>query len=297
MHSNELLNNENDGRDTMLKRSIVICGLPSSGKTTFLAALWHLVTAREPEIDTALKFGSLKGGDYAHLNSIQKRWLKAEKQERTELKSKHIVAMNLVESSGDIVRVSFPDLSGETFRLMWEVRECDPDVAEILKSGNNVLLFIHADNIKRPRYVVEDSQQMSMLGLNGDTPSDEVDWSARVTPTQVPLVDILQMLNTHPLNIGPRRIALILSAWDKVVPERLSPDEFLKQKLPLLYQYLYSSDVIHKWRVYGVSAQGGDYETEADSLLAMNIPSKRIMVVHNDSVSHDLTEPLQWLTI
>jgi len=33
----------------MTKQSVVIIGLPESGKTTFLGALWHLVTAREIE--------------------------------------------------------------------------------------------------------------------------------------------------------------------------------------------------------------------------------------------------------
>ena len=31
----------------MSKRTIVIIGLPESGKTTYLAALWHLITARD----------------------------------------------------------------------------------------------------------------------------------------------------------------------------------------------------------------------------------------------------------
>ncbi len=52
----------------MPERSVVIIGLPASGKTTFLAALWHLVTARD--VDTVLRFGTLRVGDAAHLNAI-----------------------------------------------------------------------------------------------------------------------------------------------------------------------------------------------------------------------------------
>jgi type IV secretory pathway ATPase VirB11/archaellum biosynthesis ATPase len=33
----------------MNERSVVIIGLPESGKTTFLAALWHLITERDVE--------------------------------------------------------------------------------------------------------------------------------------------------------------------------------------------------------------------------------------------------------
>jgi hypothetical protein len=41
----------------MNKKNILICGLPASGKTTFIAALWYLLSNRE--ISTALKLGSL----------------------------------------------------------------------------------------------------------------------------------------------------------------------------------------------------------------------------------------------
>src|SRR5271166_3161890 len=44
------------GRMTDTKdRSIVICGLPASGKTTFLAALWHVVFQRA-DSNAKLKF-------------------------------------------------------------------------------------------------------------------------------------------------------------------------------------------------------------------------------------------------
>ena len=45
----------------MNQRSVVIIGLPASGKTTFLAALWHLVTARE--VPTVMQFRTLNAGN------------------------------------------------------------------------------------------------------------------------------------------------------------------------------------------------------------------------------------------
>ena len=69
----------------MTERSVVIIGLPESGKTTFLGALWHLVTARE--IDTVLRFHNLRSGDVGHLNAIAARWREARVQERTAVGS------------------------------------------------------------------------------------------------------------------------------------------------------------------------------------------------------------------
>jgi GTPase SAR1 family protein len=57
-----------------VENSVVICGLPESGKTTFLAALWHVVFERANP-DAHLKFDSLSYGDHTHLNAIMRRWL------------------------------------------------------------------------------------------------------------------------------------------------------------------------------------------------------------------------------
>lgn len=66
----------------MRRESIVIIGLPSSGKTTFLAALWHVVTA-QAEAPTRLRFHTLRDGDATHLNQIAARWRDAVVQDRT----------------------------------------------------------------------------------------------------------------------------------------------------------------------------------------------------------------------
>src|SRR6266849_5109955 len=123
----------------MTERSMIICGLPASGKTTFLAALWHLVSSRE--VETALRFESLRNGDNAHLNALADRWRNAKVQDRTAIAANRLVSMNLLDGSGNCVRLTFPDLSGESYRRMWEERTCDSTVAEILATGEGLLLF------------------------------------------------------------------------------------------------------------------------------------------------------------
>ena len=282
---------------------MVICGLPGSGKTTFLAALWHLVTSRE--VETALRFESLRNGDASHLNALATRWCSAKIQDRTEMAGNRLVSMNLLGSGGNPVRLTFPDLSGESYRRMWEDRDCDPAVAEILGTGEGVLLFVHADQIQSAKSVVEVAAQSKKLGIAVGNGQDSP-WSPRLAPTQVQLVDLLQLLRLPPLNLEMQRVAIMLSAWDKVAPENRTPEEFLAEWLPLFDQYLRSGADGWSWRVYGVSAQGGDYETQTkvmtntqlanlDALRNLDQPSLRIKVVFEATESHDLTEPVAWL--
>ena len=285
----------------MGERSVVIIGLPESGKTTFLAALWHLITARD--VETTLRFGGLHTGETSHLNSISARWRDAKVQDRTALTGNRLVKMSLLSASGNSLNVMFPDVPGEAYRRMWENRDCDNEIADILRTGD-VLLFVHADTIRAPQWIVDEVSLSQELGLPAPEDGEEVQWHPRLAPTQVQLVDILQLMQTHPLNIGPRRLAVMLSAWDKVKDEGLKPQTYVEAKLPLLSQYLRNGADRWTSRIYGLSAQGGDYDPAeenavpipaAENLRNLDRASTRIQLIGPDFETHDLTEPLAWL--
>ncbi len=284
----------------MAESSVVIVGLPSSGKTTFLAALWHLITARD--ITTRLRFGNLLAGNATHLNAIAARWRDAKVQERTTVTGSRLVSMNLLDGAGQAVRVTFPDLPGEAFQQMWEDRDCEPVVADILQSGN-VLLFVHSDTIRAPKWVVDEVAQSRAIGLEVPV-GKAMPWHPSLAPTQVQLVDLLQLLCMPPLAIGPRRLAIMLSAWDKARAEGMTPADYLEAKLPLLAQYLRRGADGWTWRIYGLSAQGGEYDPidekgekvpEAEELRKLDKASERIKLIGPEVETHDVTEPIEWL--
>ena len=282
-----------------MNHDVVAFGLPSSGKTTFLAALWHLVTANE--VDSPLTLVSLRAGEGGHQHALAERWLRAQEQDRTRHSGNRTVTISLRAGDMPEFLLSFPDVAGESFQMMWESRECDESVASLLRSAG-VMLFVHADTIKSPGWIVDDAKEYAALGL----PAEEgvpIPWHPRFAPTQVQLIDLLQSLQRHPLDIGPRRLAVILSAWDTAMGEGLSPKDYLGRHLPLLEQYLnHGHDDGWEFRIYGVSAQGGKYDEvdavaseDADRMRAMDVPSHRILVVDGEAIANDLTTPIHWL--
>lgn len=283
------------------EKSVVVLGLPGSGKTTFLAALWHIVTGMD--INTKLNFGGLTVGDNAYLNNIARRWRDAVVQERTESSGNQWVSMNLVDANDKKFRMTFPDVPGEAYQRMWETRECERETAKGLQAVG-VLLFIHSDTIVPPHWVVDEAELSEAMGVEMEPEGEEVDWQPGFAPTQVKLVDILQMLQRGTLDVGPRRVAVMLSAWDKVEGKGINPKAFLDKKLPLLAQHLQQPSNGWTTQIYGVSAQGGDYvsasgedaQASADALRSLETASERIKLVDDGgSVSHDLTEPIAWL--
>jgi len=165
--------------------------------------------------------------------------------------------------------------------------------------------MVHADNIKHPLMVTTVVAQAGALGA-AIPDGQEISWEPRIAPTQVQLVEFLQLLRQPPLSLAFEKLAIVFSAWDKVEEEGRSPERFLAEKLPLLQQYLDSKLDKWVWKVYGVSAQGGDYEKEerpftGEELEKLNVlkgldePSMRIKVISDTTTSSDLTDPIAWL--
>jgi hypothetical protein len=278
---------------------IAIIGLPESGKTTLLAAIWHMV--REAGSVTALKFDGLSEGNYEHINNLAKRWRAGKKQQRTQTSGMKVVKMRLKDSAGRSVEVSFPDMPGEDFSGMWEKRELDQSMSSTL-SAAAIVLIVNGDTIRFPAWIVEQMAVAKGAGLQA-VQARVVDWSADLAPTQVQVVELLQFLMSGSLDVGARRLVVMISAWDEVEGDGLEPAEVLAVKLPLLDQYLRNARDPWTWRVWGISAQGGVYEDsdkgekfEATAALRdLERPSDRIKVVDGKIVSTDITQPLEWL--
>jgi hypothetical protein len=253
------------------------------------------------EVETSLKFSNLGRGDYTHLSLLAERWRAGVRQKRTLVSTDKVVTINVSNVASKQVALTFPDMSGEAFDHMWEARECFTSAADHLKARGATVLFIHADTIQSPQWVLDVVSLSRKLGVEVDA-THPVSWSASLAPTQVKLVDMLQMLNSPPLAADGGKLAIVFSAWDKVAEERLSPSAFLATRLPLLDQYLRHGNHGYEFSIWGVSAQGGDYKGEdemaptgLEKLLALDQPSSRISVFGGEAETHDITEPIAWL--
>lgn len=289
-------------KEPQSEAAVVTVGLPESGKTTFLAALWHLIFSAERE--TVLRLKEVRStGELGHLNAIAERWRAARQQDRTSITRPRFVDMSLLAADGTPVRLVFPDIAGETYRQIWEDRECDYEIGDMLTGDAGILLFIHADMIRFPAWI---SDNLSALALDAEANEGEAEtqpWHPSMAPTQVKIVDLLSVIpDGSDQDAPPRRLAVMFSAWDKVEVAEMEPARFLAEKLPLLDQYLRQNADRWDVRVYGISAQGGEYDAvevdrtdEARALLNLDSPSARIRLVHETRTSHDLTEPVAWL--
>lgn len=296
----------------MKSGSCFILGLPAAGKTSYLAALAY--SLEQTDIQTKFKWDRFTE-NHQYLTLLSETWAKGEKVPRTNSGTEQErLHLQLLDSEGQVFQVVFPDLSGETFQKQYRSREMEEDLAAQIAACGSIMLFINPGNTKEPELISElpahiraeplpeDSAQES-AGQSPveappaeDTPTDAA--STETTPTAVQLVvllqDILFLLENREINSIP--FAVIVSAWD-IVTDCENPEQCVKKRLPLLWQYLHTHRDQLKVSYYGVSAQGGrlNSEEEAERLLEKHsaAPVKRILVVDSAGErSHDITLPL-----
>ena len=281
---------------TNSSKQFVMIGLPATGKTSFLAALWYLV--QHAQVERRLKVENLEG-DIKYLNQIADLWLTFEVVPRTTTSSERTVSMVLKDTATNMTfTLTVPDLSGESFVLQLVGRHFTVSFDKLLQGSSGAILFISPLNYRKPVRINRATpliQEMEPVAPEGDAEDNSlISWDPAQTPTQVQLVELSQFIAERDYFKPPFRLALIVSAWDQLKGENTTPAKWLEDELPLLAQFLESNRRLFEYTLYGVSAQGGDYN-ETDTLTRMT-PSERIQIVGAElKNSHDLTEPLTWL--
>ena len=279
-----------------------IIGLPESGKTTFLAALWHIIDAGE--VSTELVLDKLVG-NHRYLNEIVDIWRKCIKVPRTSGLDETSVSIHMHHpATKQRIALNFPDLSGESFELQFSARNCTTEYVDSYEGDGGILLFINANraqdgiNILDLAPVFEGTDDVEIT-------ANVKKWSPDLVSQQVRLVELLQFLQRPPFTCRRRRLVVAISAWDVIELPSLKPENWLERECPLLYQYLVANPDSFEFRVYGISAQGGDLPKDDDDTeekqknreeLLRKPPSERVVCIGPDTNPHDLTAPICWLS-
>lgn len=291
-----------------MRSNFIIMGLPASGKTTFLAALWHLVGADETEC--RLKLDGYKG-DLQYLNLIAGAWRTFQHVPRTSQIGDTNVTIQLINcDTNQSSAVIFPDLAGETFDRQVEERRCRTEFIEGFINEDGILFFINADvkedtlsvNELNSRMPVKNAQEVTGGKANPTESAEAIsppilrEWEPKLLPAQVKIVQLLSDLVRPPFTPRNRKLAVLISAWDLTKDMCLTPRQWLTHNMPFVDQFLTANDDFFKHQVYGVSAQGVDLtdDTAVDEIANLT-PSRRIQIVGPEGEGHDLTEPLVWL--
>jgi hypothetical protein len=292
----------------MTSKKVLVAGLPRTGKTTFLAALWYFVQP-SGESNGNLTLESLAKGEHEYLNEIAQKWLRCQHLTRTTPVNstntgKEAIIMNLKNSTTkNKIVLEIPDFQGETFKQQFENREWDIEYQELLGNINGILLFVNPEATNNMPLLINDANDIAnQIGAEPPQSNDGVNivpWKLELSPNQVKLIDILQFISFYKPNIFPLKLTVLISAWDivqKTSKKGETPTTWLENKLPLLYQYLFCNSELFEIMVIGISAQGCNYEDhEQVTEMLSKKPQERILINDGSKEYHDITTIIAWL--
>jgi hypothetical protein len=291
----------------MNSKNILIAGLPSAGKTTFIAAFWSYIRAF-PQ-DKAIRINTTANTEHEYLNTIADNWMSWVDFGRTiNTSGINEIVMNVTNaSSGESVILNIPDVKGEIFRINFDERFWTTEFDTMSENLNGVVLFINPlDSHLSPKLIIHQNQLLAALGEKvnnkdkGEIPLTPKSWAPSDTSSQVKLVENLQLLEYYKLRPHRVKLSVIISAWDVVLNDATlkskMPNEWMSEYVPLLYQYLCANSRTFDVKCFGVSAQGCDYEDtqKRDELIAKE-PFERIIVQEENNITNDITKPILWV--
>lgn len=273
-------------------KNYFIMGYPETGKTTYLAALWHSLLNAKASDDISYEVSNI--GDSTYLSSLSQTWVNAVPLARTVSgNEQRDIVIKIKEKKNDsIYELRFADLSGETFTDIYVYRKIEKDIFERIKKADGFLLFVNIGKIKKPALI--SNLEVSFAD------EEQTEESSQRNPAKddsdcIKIIDLIQ--NVQKINENEIiKLSVVLSAWDLAVKD-ITPEEYIRQEMNILWQFLQSNHSSINTKIWGVSAQGGDLATEADTLRDLESPLDRIKVVSEcGKLSKDIILPIKELS-
>lgn len=263
-------------------KKCIIVGLPNSGKSTYIGAFWAI----EKDGDTGHKLVCSKyPEDTTYLDALKRNWNNQQVVNRSSQVEMKDIVLELTEvDSNRSISLCIPDFKGERFAGILQ-NNVVPEVDEWLNDTDSVLFFIQY----REGEVLQEELGEDAGTRDNSAPTtlrlgDMSEWSKNIM--------LLKYINE---NYEIRKFSICISAWDKVDESQYTNVEsWLKVNAPFFLNYLKNN--VDEFDLYGVSAQGLDYDDYPDGEDLESIQKKtednQRAYVYDTEKSFDITKPL-----
>jgi hypothetical protein len=272
---------------------ILLAGLPSSGKSTYIGLLFLAIEAAAGSV-------RLSGfqGDFEYVNSLADRLSRCDEAVRTDVNLRDGFNAELTTEDGVRFSLQLPDYSGETWKTALEARGWSEPVEENVRESSGICLFVKVGALVNDGTIRDARRHLGSLEDHVlDFRSEDVEEGTAVeaprrVTTQVALVDLIQVL-TNRRRRAQCRVSIVLSAFD--LAGEVPPAKWVEMNLPLLNQFLRSNHREIQSRVFGASAQGGRFDQPESKLELLERPTlERAFVRDGDGEAVAIEAPVLW---
>ncbi|MBG6215570.1 hypothetical protein IWX75_000007 [Arthrobacter sp. CAN_A6] len=258
----------------------ILVGLPHAGKSSYLALLYLAILKKKR---CSIQLASSKD-DREHVNTLMQALLKCEEASRTEVAQTKGLRLSVRDGEGLEWTLDIPDLSGETWLDALEVGAIDQDLFDEVQRAGAVVVFVHIGDFATDPLISAVNAGADALGAD-ILPEDPE--SGPLGPSQVDIAQLLQAVDE--IAEDGCALSIVLSAFD--LAGSMTPREWLSNNAPLLDQYITANRTRRPIRLFGLSAQGGNFVTEKNSLSQID-GLERASILDEEGASVDVDAPI-----
>ena len=272
---------------------LAFLGLPRTGKSTFLGALWALV---QSPAETSVSEANFSG-DRSYVQKLADQVARGEEIDRTDVDADEEMRVELAFDGELTADLLIPDTSGESLRVLVERRIWYPRLLAACEDATAILLFVHPDRVRMPQPI------SALAAATGETPEPAPDQPPEAAAqfdlhqhgcTAAELIDVFENVSELCHDRWPTRFGVVVSAWDRVRNARgPTPYEWMQTRLPGVLATVESNPDVAELEVFGVSAQGGSLDAK-DELLAKGEIFDRVFAQDRSGQRISLVEPIRW---
>jgi hypothetical protein len=311
---------------------LCLVGLPKTGKTTYLAALWSYLRSDLP--DDQYRITELPE-DTSYLDAISYAWAAGETMPRSSPEVSDHIEFTIEVPDRPPLQVVLPDLPGEVFLNAVRRPVIGEGPGTAVRDSDLLLLFVNSKSAWMFEPLGDHPADPNGEGAEPPPPANE--WNDdpapgadRATEGNNPVADGYEeheteggptaprfkefdigALDTDTLNYelierlehflgdaGFPPLLIVVSAWDVFAnpsgagDEVYTPDDWLREHQPMLWQRVEELRRTITVGVVGVSAQGADYQDKPEIVEAE--ARLRAWGSDPDGAKTDIVGPLLW---
>jgi GTPase SAR1 family protein len=278
--------------DNATENSVLIIGGPNAGKTHFGGQLYGRLISRK--FNYKISPNNLPA-DLTIFEDVINKLAEGKRAGHTEASANRNIELKIDDENDNSVVFTFPDYAGEQVNFIVDNRRINTIWKQYIEQSSSWMLFVRLDDLKP----LEDI-------INKGIPEPEELKKRNATPPPVKVsdaahfVELLQMLlyikGIPSLNkINKPNITIVLSCWDvQKLPDNTLPFEVLKQRLPLLYDFVKNNWAEKSLSIIGLSSTGKTLTDEADEEYIDKTPIKFGYIINPNGIKEeDLTLSIQ----
>jgi hypothetical protein len=282
---------------------LAFVGLPGTGKTTYIGALWHM--AEEPSVTDIVE--KVLPANPAHVQRIAEQVRAVDELLRTGHDDDEFYEGTVEFPGHGSLTLRIHDRSGEQLQALVERRNWPSLLAGEVAEAQALVLFVCDDELILPLSLrlaeglaqddparpAADALKNAPSGDDstfGDSSPKNNGYSHHYASTAAQVVDGLENVLDAMDDRWPVRIAVVVSKFDRI--DDRSPRQWLHDRLPAIEAFLDNNLNRVAWELFGVSALGGPPQSR-EELLKSDL-HERAWAQNADGDAVPLSEPVRW---